>query len=90
MRLLYSVTIIAPSLCVPGGAMPRMLARESTGITFPRREIKPSTPVGMLGVRVMKGVFETSRTLNTLMPKCSAVPREKSRISMQLEPASWV
>jgi hypothetical protein len=32
----------------------------------------------MLGVRVIGGVGETSRTLNTLMPNISLVPREKS------------
>lgn len=36
----------------------------------------------MLGALVMKGVRDTSRTLKTLIPKISWVPRENSRISM--------
>jgi hypothetical protein len=64
------------------------LARAITGMMLPRREITPSTPTGMLGVLVTAGVWHTSRTLNTLMPNISPVPRENSRISILLEPAS--
>jgi hypothetical protein len=88
VRLLYSVTIIAAPSGAPAGARPRMTPSDSTGITLPRSEIRPSTPGGMLGVRVMKGVRDTSRTLKTLMPKFSPVPSENSRISMRFEPAS--
>lgn len=46
--------------------------------------------IGILGVLVISGVCETSRTLNTLMPKISRVPSVNSRISILLEPASLV
>lgn len=88
VRLLYSVTIIALPRGAPGAVRPRIWPSDNTGMTLPRSEMRPSTPAGMLGVRVISGVFDTSRTLNTLMPKCSPVPSEKSRISMRFEPAS--
>ena len=61
-----------------------------TGMMLPRNEMTPSTPAGMLGVFVMGGVFVTSRTLNTLIPNVSRVPKLKSRISILLDPASLV
>lgn len=39
---------------------------------------------------IVCGVRPTSRTLNTLIPNVSRVPREKSRISILLEPANLV
>jgi hypothetical protein len=69
--LLYSATIIEPPR--PAGASGRCItfAKDSTGITLPRRLTRPSAPTGMCGVRVISGVLQTSRTLKTLMPKTS-------------------
>ena len=61
-----------------------------TGMMLPRSEMMPSTPCGMFGARVISGASQTSRTLNTLMPKVSRPPSLNSSSSILLEPASLV
>jgi len=67
-----------------------MLPRFTTGTIFPRKEMTPYMPKGILGVLVMKGVLETSLTLKTFIPNISEVPNENRSISSLLEPASFV
>ena len=88
--LLNSVTIIESYWRPAAPGAPMNLPSEMMGMMLPRREITPSTPKGMLGDLVISGVWETSRTLKTLMPNVSRVPSENSRISILLEPASLV
>ena len=61
-----------------------------TGMMLPRRLTSPATEGGRFGARVIAGVWVISRTLKTLIPKTSSVPRENSRSSIMLEPASLV